>query len=582
MRFTLTYGYNESMRKSLLFICFTLLVFFSFRYLVFSDELDDINGQLEKLKRELSESQKATQPLEIDVARLQKQLENIKTRIVITEKEIGKKEREVKQGESALSYQKNLFNERTRLYYINARKNQDALFALFTSPTTTASFNNYFYQRRLVEQDKDTIIKLVIRIKNLEEKKRQLQSEKTRLAVIKADVDQQSQFLSGEIAKAKKYQTELSSKIAVLSARQQQLLAEKLSSLHLPTSLGAGPLYCTDDRKLDPGFGAGFAFFTFGIPHRVGMNQYGALGRAQAGQNYQDVLRAYYDGIGFEKRDPSTRIKVQGFGEMSLEDYLLGVYEMPADWPMDALKAQVVAARSYALAYTNNGQNEICTSQQCQVYKGGNKGGNWEAAVRQTEGEIMTRDGQVITAWYASTAGGYTFFSSDVGWNSKPWTKRLRDTNGDINSFSDLFDRAYDKSSPCFYAAQGWRSEYNKSAWLKSEEVADIANVILLVRRDSSTREHLYQTDKSNPAGTDTWDKERVRQELRNRGGPAYNNVSDVSVDWDRGLGKTNNITINGDAGLNTFDGAEFKNFFNLRAPANIQIVGPLYNVEKR
>ena len=194
----------------------------------------------------------------------------------------------------------------------------------------------------------------------------------------------------------------------------------------------------------------------------------------------------------------------------------------------------------------------------------------------------MVRDGQAITAWYASTSGGYTFTSADVGWNSRPWTKRVRDTTGDVGSFGDLFERAYDKSSPCFYAAQGWRSEYGKSAWLKGEEVADIANVILLVRRDGGTREHLYQTDKSNPAGTDNWDKERVRQELRNRGENPYASVSDIGIDWDKGVGKTNSITINGDAGSRNFDGAEFKNFFNLRAPANIQIVGALYNVERR
>ena len=53
---------------------------------------------------------------------------------------------------------------------------------------------------------------------------------------------------------------------------------------------------------------------------------------------------------------------------MSLEKYLLGIYEMPESWPMEALKAQVIAARSYALAYTNNGSGEICATESCQVY----------------------------------------------------------------------------------------------------------------------------------------------------------------------------------------------------------------------
>jgi len=328
---------------------------------------------------------------------------------------------------------------------------------------------------------------------------------------------------------------------------------------------------------------APFTFFTYGIPHRVGMNQYGAYGRSKAGQPYHDILQVYFNGISFEKRDPHLKIKVQGYGEMELDTYLLGVYEMPGDWPLEALKAQAVAARSYALSYTDNGQKEICTTQTCQVYKGGNKGGNWEQAVRATEGEVMVNSGQVITAWYASTSGGYTFNSADVGWSSRPWTKRLRDTSGDVGSFGDLNDKAYDKDSPCFYAAQGWRSEYGKSAWLKSNELADIVNVLLLARADSSAQSHLSQVDKPNPEGAETWDENRVKQELRNHGITPYNNISGVSVsDWDRAVGKVNQITISGDAGSNSFDGTEFKNFFNLRAPANIQIVGPLYNVERK
>lgn len=158
----------------------------------------------------------------------------------------------------------------------------------------------------------------------------------------------------------------------------------------------------------------------------------------------------------------------------------------------------------------------------------------------------------------------------------------MRDTKGDVNSFSDLNDRAYDRDSPCFYAAQGARSEYGKSAWLKVSEVADIVNILMLAKKDSSVQNHLSQPDKPNPDGVETWDSERIKQELRNRGTTPYNNITSVFVDWDKGLGKTTSVNVSGDAGSNSFEGNEFKNFFNLRAPANIQIVGPLYNIEKR
>ena len=106
--------------------------------------------------------------------------------------------------------------------------------------------------------------------------------------------------------------------------------------------------------------------------------------------------------------------------------------------------------------------------------------------------------------------------------------------------------------------------------------------MLLLAKNDGTTQSHLSQIDKPNPDGVDTWDAGRVKSELKNRGITPYNSISQASVDWDKGGGKVNSISIQGDAGTSSFDGTEFRNFFNLRAPANIQIVGPLYNIERK
>jgi hypothetical protein len=62
---------------------------------------------------------------------------------------------------------------------------------------------------------------------------------------------------------------------------------------------------------------------------------------------------------------------------LSFEDYLKGIAEMPASWPMAALEAQAIAARSYALATTGWDGREgepldtpICATTACQVYRG--------------------------------------------------------------------------------------------------------------------------------------------------------------------------------------------------------------------
>ena len=544
-----------------------------------ADELEDLSRQIEELERARQQSIAATKPLESELSRLEEKLIAVRAGLRQAKIRLLDLEESIEKREEDFANQYDILAQRVEAYYKRLR-GPSSFFFLISAKSASVLTKEISYRQAVADEDKKIIANISEELLKLEADKKKVEEDRKVLAALQEKVDAQAEFFRGEIKRAKEYQEELSKQIATLSAKQQQLLAQKLSSLNLPTSLGAGPLYCTDDRKLDPGFSPAFAFYTFGIPHRVGMNQYGAYGRAQAGQNHEQILQAYFNGS-FETRG-NIQIKIQGHGSRALEDYLLGIYEMPDNWPLEALKAQAIAARSYALAYTNNGEGEICTTQACQVWKPENKGGNWETAVRETAGKVMVNGGQVIKAWYASTSGGYTFTSGDVWGSNKAWTKRLRDTSGDVGNFSDLQSKSFDRESPCFYAAQGWRSEYGKSAWLKPSEVADIVNVLMLAKADSSVQKHLSQVDKPNPDGEETWDAERVKKELRNRGGMPFNSVSDVSVGADFGLGRTNSVSVSGDGGSVSFSGDEFKNFFNLRAPANIQIVGPLFKAEKK
>ena len=547
---------------------------------VSADEIEDLQKQIDELNKSRELSVSATKPLEGQLQGLERQLAQIQSQLDTLSSNIKLKQKDLDIREDKIALQQALLETRVRSLYIRSYFT-DPLLVILSSIQAGDLFRELSYRQSVAREDREIIGSITAEVLDLLTQKDKLEKDKAKMAILQKEVDKNAQFIGGEVKKAKAYQSQLSQQIAQLSARQQSIIASRQAALNLPTSLGAGPLFCSDDRKLDPGFRPAFAFFTYGIPHRVGMNQYGALGRAQAGQSHEEILRAYFADFSFENR-PNISISVQGHGSMSLETYLLGIYEMPDSWPIEALKAQAISARSYALSYTNNGSKEICTSQSCQVYKGGNKGGNWEAAVKQTEGKTMVSGGNPISAWYSSTDGGYTFSSSDVGWGGRSFTKRVRDTSGDVSSFGDLSSKAYDKDSPCFYAAQGARSQYAKSAWLKSEEVSDIANVIMLSKKDSGVSAHIYQTDKPNPEGSDTWDEAKVKQELKNRGGSPFNSASDVSVGVDFGSGMVTSVTVSGDRGSETFNATEFRNFFNLRAPANLQIVGPLFNIEKK
>ncbi len=565
-----------SIAISLLVTCILLLVTFP----VHADEIEDLQRQIDELNKARQLSVNATKPLEGQLDSLKRQLAQIQVSLDNLSFSIREKQKNLDIREDKLVLQQALLENRVKAYYIRSYLT-DPLLVILSSIHAGDLFRELSYRQTVTKEDKQVITSITSEVVALLTEKEKLEKDKLKLAAFQEEVDKNADFLGGEIKKAKDYQAVLSSQIAQLSARQQAIIAQRQAGLNLPTSLGAGPLFCTDDRKIDPPFRPAFAFFTFGIPHRVGMNQYGALGRAQSGQSHEDILRAYFQDFSFEQKS-NINITVSGYGSMPLETYLLGIYEMPDSWPAEALKAQAIAARSYALSYTGSGAKEICTTQSCQVYKGGNKGGNWEQAVKATEGKVMVSGGAPVTAWYSSTDGGYTFSSYDVGWSSRSFTKRTRDTVGDIGGFADLFTKAYDKDSPCFYAAQGFRSEYSKSAWLKSEEVADIANVIVLTKRDGGVSSHIYQPDKPNPEGTETWSFDKVKQELSSRGGAPFNSVSSISVSADFGSGMTTSVSISGDGRAETFNGSEFKSFFNLRAPANLQIVGPLFNIETK
>lgn len=568
------------MKKKLLVI-FLMLIFFIFPHSIDADDiLDKINSYSQQIQA-LTQTRNLTQT---EYSAAISKLETIKAQINQIESAIAQKEQEVIKGEKVLEYQKDLLNKRTNSYYKGIKKNSLSLTTILISSNLSDSLRDFFYQKSLVDDDKNTIIKIVVYIKNLEEIKNQLAKERTSLAALKDQVDQQSEALSGKI-------TNLNSQISQLVAQQQSLIAQRLAALNLPQSAYTSTSGCSSDltNGKDPGFSGGFGFFTFGVPHRVGMSQYGAKGRADAGQNAEQILKFYYNADYTTGYDTGINIHVVGDNEYgqsfddnwNIEDYLKHVYEVPTGWNMEALKAQAIAARSYALAYTNKGQNTICPSQHCQVVKREENNDAWKQAVEATKGIIMTSGGNPISAYFSSTAGGYVY-SSSSSISSRPWTKDAQDGSSSYNNFSDVRNSAYDRESPWFYCDWGSRSSYGGTAWLKSEEMADITNVILLVQKDQSTIANVYQVDASNPAGKETWNEGRVRDELRARGGSPFNSVSSVSISADFNSGKTTSVTVIGDAGTQTFSGSDFKTYFDQRAPGNIQIVGPLYNVERK
>ncbi|MDQ0242940.1 SpoIID/LytB domain protein [Bacillus fengqiuensis] len=109
---------------------------------------------------------------------------------------------------------------------------------------------------------------------------------------------------------------------------------------------------------------------------------------------------------------------VRPINSIGLEDYLKGVVpaEMPANWHENALKAQAVAARTYAMGYINKIPDD---TQNYQVYGGYTWYENSTKAVEETEGQVITYGGKPIgsDALFSSSNGGKTESNTNV-WGS--------------------------------------------------------------------------------------------------------------------------------------------------------------------
>ena len=549
------------------------------------------------IDEELAEIDQALANLEKAMAPLKEEQTDLAGKIKSTQKQIGGISLQITglttrlvDREADLEVQKLLLQERVRRLWINKHRLHPWLF-LLSSQSSSNFLHQYTWYQSVINQDQASVQTLGQEIGELITQKTRLKKEQGRLAVLEETFEKRSEFLGGEIEKAEEYKAELSS-------RQKELIAQKTALF----STSVGDASTSQDpasrADYDPGFRPAFALFSFGAPHRKGMSQFGALGRSQAGQNHEAILKAYYGDIRLETVDMPGSIATS-VGSLPFEDnYLLGIAEMPSSWGdkggMEALKAQAIAARTYALSYVGwrmgnrNASGSICTSEACQVYsssKASSVPDTWRRAVSETRGKVVVGNStnEIMSTWYASTSGGYQYSYNSLGHN----TPGIWDTA--CGSQSCWPQDAWEKKSesPWFYKGwyqtRGGQSCARSHPWLTQDEFADIINAVIVYSADKGLIGHLSQIDSGGCWGgvdPDAWSKERLREETNRFGGPVTS-ISGVTVDYSTG-GYTAQVHLQTNRGSLTFSGEDFKEIFTLRAPGAIHLKSLLFNIEKK
>lgn len=580
----LTCSKKFMLKTSLKILFFTFLLVIFIRP-SFADELLDVQNQINKKSSELSATAASLEKIKKDITALsgslvgtQTQLDAANLQIETVRRELEKAEEGLAKKRDSLAYLVDIRNKQIRQLYENPGRTP---LELFLGNSDLTGFTENLAYQSLVIGDSRKLIKLVnSEVSSMEKTRNEIQASKNELEALATTIGAKLAALKNDYNSAASRQSYLNNQTVKiknslngLTAKQNQLIAARLAQFSQNQTLGSGTPGSTP--LPNPGFSPAYAVAAYGYPHRVGMNQYGAYGRARAGQDYQTILRAYYAGIAVGPYSMPATIDVAGVGTLDFEEYLKGIYEMPESWPIEALKAQAVAARTYAVKWVRDGKGAICTTQSCQVFHYPLKTGNWAAAVEATRGVVATYAGSPISAWYSSTNGGYTLSSQAVWGGATPYAVGIKDVAGGGSWPTDAYDGPKYGNSPWFHKAWGTKAcsgPYNP--WMTKDEVADLFNSLLLSEKDSS------QTSALNPydCGRGGISPAEVRNRLAARGVASVGDIGNIVAGFDN---KGNTTTINvvsSNYGLIVFDAQKFRSIFLLRSPGSLTLPTTLFD----
>ncbi len=179
--------------------------------------------------------------------------------------------------------------------------------------------------------------------------------------------------------------------------------------------------------------------------------------------NYATIKTTTY---GTNKYRGNIEFRISGssllvINHIYLEYYLYGVvpHEMSNSWPLEALKAQAVAARTYAVRYMGSGTYDLLDTSASQVYRGYNSSyTNAIRAVDETARKVLVSNGNLVQTYYSASNGGYTDIPQHI-WSSSatlmPYHVIVPDPYDTQNTWSSqevlIFPKTMSKESDIAY-----------------------------------------------------------------------------------------------------------------------------------
>lgn len=418
------------------------------------EKLYELQKQINNKKKEIENLENSSNKIKEDLPKLQNEIEQIKKQIYVNslikkEKEniLYIKELERKQNQTILV-------EALKSNYLDWKSNRYDIYNYLLHKDKIDEKKRDFYYANLVQTQLDNINILVTYINQINKEISEAQSfinsfedQQKKLEERMKDLENKLNLLNFQTAnnllilnqfssqnrELERFISFLTEEQKIAQERERQLLLQVQST----SSAGIGEYRDTFTNQ-----NSTFTIFGRGRDicqgHGVGLSQWGAHGMASNGWSYQQILSFYYPGTQISSGYEDSIINVEGYGQMNIEDYVSGQgeilppraracgtpeqvqqnpkkYATNGCWPEEAIKAQVVAYRTYALFFTRNGTS-ICTSSRCQVY---NPSNDTRWAVEETKGQVITFNGKIIEALYsAENSQGFGTANNDTIWQN--------------------------------------------------------------------------------------------------------------------------------------------------------------------
>lgn len=548
-----------------------------------AEELNKQKTYLSQIEQRIKEISGSNYTLAEKVNLLNNEISKLQKEIDARNNEIEKKLKSIEEKQNLLAEKKEYLDLVSGQLYMKSRYNEGQL--LFSFSNLDRMLQTLFVKKNAISILKEDIEKITGEFESLIELKKSIEDQKAQLDAQKKDLDESYKLI---LAEKNKIQGELNAQLAAkknvkrtinglsteLSDLQYQLIITRQGGTHVsPESVPTNVDYNSSLAGFTANAPSGsFAVFSIGAyTHRNGMSQWGARARANAGQNYQEILSAYYTGkvfrtgtvvIGGVSENIMTNISTTTYGSLNFEDdYLLRLQEVPESWPMEVLKAQAIAARTYAINYTQNGRKAICTTESCQVVGASQKTGAWKLAVQATRGVILTDGaGKPFSTQYAAVHGGWV---NNVGWdttdktNSGDWMSRAWDRLSGVSWFYKIWYRTgYSESS----------STCGRTSWLSQVEVSDLINAYQVWTAHNRSDSRIVPIfDACHSSGNPY-----TYAELSALASKPVTSISSAIASSSNGT--TNTVTFYTNAGTFIISGNDFKTIYNLRAPGYLRI----------